>query len=272
VEKISIIIPTWNQARSARPALESAEGAIGYLKRQPDGHDVEVEVIVIDDGSEDGTRAILEDFTRGRPGHQLLLRSQATNLACARNRGVTLSSGDPIFFLDPDDHFFENHLHECIKVFKGHDEVDFVKTPIVLSDPVHPDWVARITNSLVTNLGVRRRCHELVGGFPDIHLLRRVGDRFEHAVDLFRGIEDVFYNKKVAALARGRALSVQTVLHARHPGNAFDRQYERFQHPPGQGRAEVDDLYNMRVEVAKIVTDHDIAAIQRRQGAAVHRP
>jgi hypothetical protein len=53
-------------------------------------------------------------------------------------------------------------------------------------------------------------------------------------------------------------------MHVRRPGNSFDRQYERFQRPPGPGPHEVDDLYPMRVEVAKIVTDHEIATIQKR--------
>jgi glycosyltransferase involved in cell wall biosynthesis len=247
--------------------LESVDAAVNTLKRQPEGLGVEAEVIVVDDGSEDGTRAVLEAATQGRPGYQLLLRSRPTNPACVRNLGVALAAGDPIFFLDGDDRFLENHLHECLKVFKAHDDVDFVKTQVALTDPVHPDWVPKITNSLVTNLGVRRRCHDLVGGFPDLHLFRRTGDRFDHAVDLFRTIEGVFYNKMITSVGRGRAVTLQTVQYVRHPGNAFDRQYERFQLPPGQGRIEVDELYNMRVEVAKIVSDYEIEVIKKRLAA-----
>jgi glycosyltransferase involved in cell wall biosynthesis len=264
VEKLSVIVLTWNHAHHVRRSLESVEGAVNYLKSQPDGHGVEVEVIVLDDGSDDGTRSILEESTRGRPAYHLILRGRPTNPGCLCNLGVSVSSGDPIFFLTGDDLFLENHLHECLKVFKAQGDVDFVKTQVALSDPVHPDWVAKIANSLVINLGVRRRCHDLVGGFPDMHLFRRAGDRFEHSVDVFRMIEDVFYNKKMSSVCRGRVVTHPTVMHVRHPGNPFDRQYERFQLPPGQGHQELDDLYNMRVELAKILIDHEIEGMRKR--------
>jgi glycosyltransferase involved in cell wall biosynthesis len=223
-----------------------------------------VEVIVIDDGSEDGTRQVLEESTRGRSAHHLVLRGQPSNPGCTRNQGVALASGDPIFFLDADDLFLDNHLHECLKVFKTRGTVDFVKTQVALSDPVHPDWVPRITNSLVTNLAVRRSCHDLVGGFPDFHLVRRTGDRFEPHLDVFRMIEDVFYNKKITSLCQGRTVGLPTVKHVRHPGNPFDRQYDRFQVPPGEIPYQPDEWYNLRVEIAKVLIDHQIESIKTR--------
>jgi glycosyltransferase involved in cell wall biosynthesis len=264
VEKISVIVPTWNHAHHVRQALESVDGAIGYLKRQPEGQGLDVEVIVVDDGSEDGTRPILEEQTRGRPAYHLVLRGRSTNPACLCNLGAAFASGDLLFFLDGDDLFFDNHLHECVKVLRAHGDVDFVKTQVALSDPVHPDWVGRITNSLVINLCVRRSCHELVGGFPDMHLFHRVGDRFVHPLDVFRMIEDVFYNKKLSSVCRGRSLALQTVRYVRHPGNPFDRQYERFQMPGAQGPNTLDELYHMRVEVAKILIDHEIETLRKR--------
>jgi glycosyltransferase involved in cell wall biosynthesis len=265
VEKISVILATSNHADQVRQTLGSVDGAVNYLRGQPEGQGLETEVIIVDDASEDGTRPILEEWTRGRPAYQLVLRGRPSNLGCVRNLGVLFSSGDPIFFLDGGDLFLDNHLHECLKIFRAYDDVDFVKTQIALSDPVHPDWITRITNSLVINLGVRRSCHERVGGFPDMHLFRRVGDRFDHALDIFRMIEDVFYNQKLTALGLGRAVALPTVKYVRHPGNAFDRQYERFQAPPGQERHNTDELYRMRVELAKTLSDHEIEAIRDRR-------
>ena len=264
MEKISVIVATWNHAHHVRQALESVDGAIGYLKRQPEGFALDVEVIVVDDASEDGTRPILEEYARGRPSYHLLLRGRPANPACLCNLGVAIAAGDLLFFLDGDDLFLENHLHECVKVLRAHDNVDFVKTQVALSDPVHPDWLGRITNSLVINLCVRRSCHERVGGFPDAHLFRRVGERLEYALDVFRMIEDVFYNKKLGSLCRGLCLALPTVKYVRHPGNPFDRQYERFQMPAGQGPNTMDDLYHMRVELAKILIDHEIEALRKR--------
>jgi glycosyltransferase involved in cell wall biosynthesis len=264
VEQISVIVSTSNQASHARRALESVNAAVEFLTRQPGTHDVKVEVVVVDDGSEDTTRTVLEDYTRGRADYQLMLRGGNSSPGCVRNLGVSISSGDPIFFLDGDDLFLENHLHECLTILKAHDDIQFVKTQVVLSDPVHPDWVARITNSVVINLCVRRNCHDLVGGFPDVHLFRRVGDRFDHYVDIFHAIDDVFYNKKIASVCRGWIAPLQTVQHVRRPGNSFDRHYERFQSPPTSGRPESDELYDMRVEIAKLLIDYEIEALKKR--------
>jgi hypothetical protein len=217
---------------------------------------------------------MLEETARGRPDYQLLLRGGTGNRASACNLGVALAAGDLLFFLDGDGVFLENHLYECFRVFHAHAEIDFVKSQILLSEPVHPEWVARIANSLVMNLGVRRRCHQRVGGFPDQHVFRREGARLEHELDIFDSIEDVFYNKKIASVAHGRAIPHPTVRYIRRPGNAFDRQFERFQSEPGHGqvRHDVDELYELRVSLAKALIDHEIAAIRRGQGPSATQP
>src|SRR5215469_2687384 len=94
VEKISVIVATWNHAHHVRQALESVDAAIGYLKRQPEGFALDVEVIVVDDASEDGTRPILEEYARGQPSYHLLLRGRPANPACLCNLGVAIAAGD----------------------------------------------------------------------------------------------------------------------------------------------------------------------------------
>jgi glycosyltransferase involved in cell wall biosynthesis len=264
VEKIAIIVPTLNYCNYVRQTLESVAGAIDYLRREPDSRDVATEVIVIDDGSTDGTRALLEELTRGKPSYQLILRDQPSSPSTVRNLGASISSGDPIFFLDGDDLFLENHLHECLRVFRAHPDTGFVKSHVSLSDPVHPEWITRINNSLVNNLSVRRRCHEQLGGFPDFHLFRRTSDRYDHELDIFRMIEDVFYNKMLSSLFIGRGISLETVKYLRHPGNSFDRQYERFQAPPGPFPRGPDDQYDLKVELAKALVEHEIKRIQSK--------
>jgi glycosyltransferase involved in cell wall biosynthesis len=262
VEKASVVVSLFNQPEDVRQVLESVDASVDFLRRQPDSQGIAVDVVVVDDGSAPPTRQALEEFTRGRPGYHLVLRGQPSNRACARNLGVALAAGDLLFFLDGDGLFLENHLHECLKVFKAHPEVDFVKGQVVLSDPVHPDWVARIANSLVMNLGVRRGCNERAGGFPDLHVFRRRGDRFEHELDIFEAIEDVFYNMKISSVCHGRAIVAPTVRYVRRPGNAYDRQYERFQSEPGHGHHDVDDLYELRLKLAKALIDHEVAAMR----------
>ena len=77
-------------------------------------------------------------------------------------------------------------------------------------------------------------------------------------------IEDVFYNKMLSSLFIGRGINLETVKYLRHPGNSFDRQYERFQAPPGPFPREPDDQYDLKVELAKALVEHEIKRIQSK--------
>jgi hypothetical protein len=259
---MSVIVHLSNGPEEIRQVLSSVDAAIRFLRGQPNGQAVAVDVAVVADEPAVASRQALEDYARGRSDYQLLLRGSGGNRACARNLGASLAAGEVFFFLDGDGVFQENHLHECLDVLRSHPEVDFVKTQANLSDPVHPDWTARIGNSLVMNLAVRRRAHERVGGFPDRHVFRRRGDRFEHELDIFESVDDVFYNMKLTAVCHGRAIPHATIRYLRRPGNAFDRQYERFQTEPGHGRHDVDGLYELRLKLARALIDHEIAMLR----------
>ncbi len=271
MEKVSAIVHLANRPEEIRQVLASLDAAVGFLHGHSEGHGVAVDVVVVVDQPEADARQNVEEYARGRPHYQVLLRGGGRNRASARNLGASLAAGDVFFFLDGDGVFLEDHLHECLSVLRSHPEVDFVKSQAMLSDPVHPDWVARIVNSLAMNLGVRRRCHERVGGFPDRHVFRRQGDRLEHELDIFESIEDVFYNMKLTAVCHGQAIPRATVTYLRRPGNSFDRQFERFQAEPGQGRHDVDERYELRLKLARALVNHEIAAIGGGPGSPVPR-
>ena len=98
----SVIIPTYNRADLIRAALDSvfAQEFKGY------------EVIVVDDGSTDSTREILESydnrirlFTQGNKGP-----------GAARNLGLEHATGEYVTFLDSDDLWFPWTLetYKCV--------------------------------------------------------------------------------------------------------------------------------------------------------------
>jgi glycosyltransferase involved in cell wall biosynthesis len=94
--RISAVIPTFNRRDLVCRAIDSALAQ----SRPPD------EVIVVDDGSTDDTRAAVEAY-----GHAVRYLHQA-NAGCssARNHGVRAASGDWIAFLDADDVWLPAHL------------------------------------------------------------------------------------------------------------------------------------------------------------------
>jgi glycosyltransferase involved in cell wall biosynthesis len=88
---LTVVIPTFNCAQYIDEAIQS-------VYRQSDAH---VEIIVIDDGSTDGTPEVLSRYS-SIPGIRTI-RTDNRGLGPARNLGIELSQTDYIYFLDADD-------------------------------------------------------------------------------------------------------------------------------------------------------------------------
>ena len=92
--QISVVIPTFN---GLPWLLKSLEG----LERQRYPYD-EFEVVVVDDGSEDGTLQELQAFQKRSRLHLAPLRQCNRGPAAARNAGLKIAKGDLIAYLDSD--------------------------------------------------------------------------------------------------------------------------------------------------------------------------
>jgi glycosyltransferase involved in cell wall biosynthesis len=100
------VIPTWNRARLVCEAVESALAQEGG----------DVEVIVVDDGSTDGTAEAIE--RRFRRSVKLLHIAERSGAGAARNAGVYQSTGDLLAFLDSDDLWLPGKLKAELDVFE----------------------------------------------------------------------------------------------------------------------------------------------------------
>ncbi|AGB38422.1 glycosyl transferase [Natronococcus occultus SP4] len=114
---VSIVIPTYNRASVVGRAIDSA------LAQTCD----DLEVIVVDDGSTDGTAAVLESYGDDR---LVVLETGANSGAnAARNRGIERASGEFVSFLDSDDELAPTHLERVLEAFRtGSDRVGGVYT------------------------------------------------------------------------------------------------------------------------------------------------
>ncbi|MGZ4779027.1 MAG: glycosyltransferase family 2 protein, partial [Thermoanaerobaculia bacterium] len=104
----SVVIPTYNRLNMLREVLR----ALGDQADAP-----EFEVIVVDDGSKDGTGATLEAH---RPSYPFTFRSQANGgPGRARNHGVTLATGRFVVFIGDDTVPERNFLAEHARVHRN---------------------------------------------------------------------------------------------------------------------------------------------------------
>jgi glycosyltransferase involved in cell wall biosynthesis len=96
--RISVIIPCYNEARYIRRCLES------LIKQSL----VPQEIIVVDDGSTDGTVEIVKEFPV-----RLICQNHA-GPAAARNLGASTASGEILVLVDADMYFDRNYLQHLI--------------------------------------------------------------------------------------------------------------------------------------------------------------
>ena len=109
--KITIIIPTYNAARTLAQALESV-----IIQDYSD-----VEIIIVDGESSDDTMTIVEQY---RSHIAKVIREPDDGTFDAMNKGILASTGNVIGILGADDYFLSPHvLSEVAKAFAGHPEV-----------------------------------------------------------------------------------------------------------------------------------------------------
>ena len=101
---VSVIIPTYNRGWIVKEAIDSV--------LEQDFHDYEL--IVVDDGSDDNTPAILKAY-----GKKITVLHQSNKgVSAARNLGIATASGRWVAFLDSDDLWLPRKLSTQVKFFK----------------------------------------------------------------------------------------------------------------------------------------------------------
>ncbi len=105
-EKVSVIIPTKNRIDTTLRCLNS----VINQSLSP------FEIIVVDDGSSDGTtKKIKENF----PEVKILQNKFSRGGAVARNQGACIATGDYFAFLDSDDEWLPQHLKNKVNLIKS---------------------------------------------------------------------------------------------------------------------------------------------------------
>lgn len=112
--KTSVIIPVYNVKDYLTACVESV---LSQTQR-------EKEIILVDDGSTDGSDQIIQYYEEHYPFVKAIYQENQ-KLGAARNAGLQIASGQYIYFLDADDHITDDLLEKCYQIAKARD-LDFV--------------------------------------------------------------------------------------------------------------------------------------------------
>jgi glycosyltransferase involved in cell wall biosynthesis len=108
VTRVSIVVPAYNHARFLEQAIESV-----LRQTHP-----QVELIVLDDGSTDGTRRVLEKY-----GERFRWESQPNmGQAATLNKGWKMAAGDVLGYLSADDYLHADAVRRAVETLGVHPE------------------------------------------------------------------------------------------------------------------------------------------------------
>jgi glycosyltransferase involved in cell wall biosynthesis len=178
---VSVLIPAYNVECYVAAAIESA-----LAQTYPN-----VEVVVVDDGSTDGTAGVVAGF-----GDRVVTVTQENRgLAGARNAGIRAASGSILGLLDADDLWLPERLERCVAILVERPEIGMVTSDAFVMDetvpttkrcygdrrrypfPAHEDEQLDIIakrNFLFISVVFRRALVERCGGFDES--MRRAED------------------------------------------------------------------------------------------------
>lgn len=120
MDLVSVIIPTYNRSALVTRAVDSA---LAQTYRA-------IEIIVIDDGSIDGTAEMLANYA----SRIRMIRQTNKGRSSARNRGLHAARGQYIAFLDSDDFWARDKISRQVAALTRHGDADVCYTWAVVVD------------------------------------------------------------------------------------------------------------------------------------------
>ncbi len=162
---VSVVVPVHDGERFLAEALDSITAQ----------RDVDIELVVVDDGSTDGSAALAERVVAAH-GRGIVHRQSQRGVAAARNAGVGLATAPLVAFCDQDDVWYDDKLAQQVRYLDEHTDVGVVRVrqePFLDGIDEPPSWL--VPDKFYGDLGgilpcsglFRRDVFDVVGLFDE---------------------------------------------------------------------------------------------------------
>jgi glycosyltransferase involved in cell wall biosynthesis len=220
---VSIVVPVYNVEKYLPKCLESLINQT-YTN---------TEIIVVNDGSTDGSLAIIQDYAKKDERMRIVNKANG-GLPSARNAGVAVAMGEYIWHVDSDDYAELDSVEKMVSVAQK-DNSDMVVTGYkIVPNPNAPEvftYVSPRFNEVIT--GHDALCRMLcfnIGGDPWAKLYKRTLYTKNHIVqkESYGAPEDALLNYQMFAVAkRVSPLEAVTIHHIYREGSVFSKSEMR---------------------------------------------
>src|SRR3989338_4664059 len=178
----STIVPAYNEEKSIRGTLQS----LVNLEYPPE----KMEIIVVNDGSTDQTKEIVERFIQQHPQRKIILLNQRNKgKASAMNNGLSIVKGKFFACLDADSAVSSNALQAMLPVFEDDENVAAVCPMIKVKKPQNVlekvQWYEYIINMFHRFLNAKLNCLHVTPGPFSVYrtqIVKKIGGFDEHTI------------------------------------------------------------------------------------------
>lgn len=211
--KYSIIVPVYNAEDYLAECLESL-----CVQREKD-----MEIILVNDGSTDGSLGICKAY-ESKDSRILLVDQKNEGVSAARNRALSLATGEWLLFVDSDDKIREDTI-DCIEKIKN-PSCDFIIFADLKGEAKEKQGleIVKVDNPeeiLLQTVGIKQK-QSIFSNIPLASACGKIYRRdfiVNHAISFDRDLvmgEDLFFNLYVQSFAQNIGICMEGFYHYRY--------------------------------------------------------
>ena len=182
IRSVSVVLPTYNEAKNIVPLIEAIEEHLGPLG-------LELEIVVVDDSSSDGTAAVVRERFADDGRVRLTVREKERGLAGAILCGLRQCQGDVVVAMDTDFNHDPAMLPQMVRFLEYYDLVIGSRFTMGGGMEDQPRYYASFCYNMLVRLFLRTQVQDNLSGF--FAMMRH--QLFRMDVDyIFRGYGEYF--------------------------------------------------------------------------------